>query len=405
MPTAVPQAPSDRPPPADLVGLAALLAGMGHELRTPLNTILGYSQLLLREDTDEATLKRRLRAIQESGEHLLCLINELMDLSRVETGKIRIEPRPINVGRFLGSLAEEGRLQAGEKGLRFELCVEGLLPRMIYADPVRLRQVLHNLLSNAFKFTAAGAVLLRVRIDEGRLRLEVIDSGKGIAPADLPRLFEPFYQASEYDPTGSGLGLGLYIARRLAELMGGRIWVESQPGHGSRFTCELPVSEVDEPTPELTRMITGYAGRCRAILVVDDDATSREVLRGMLTGVGFEVLEAATAAEANALLSSSTVAIAAVISDTRVATLLAGKAWCRQPRAKSGWGRKPAMVACSARVLPEDRQQARAAGFEAFVPKPVQAADLFAVLGRCLKLTWTYADSKGPGREETGAKT
>jgi anti-sigma regulatory factor (Ser/Thr protein kinase) len=197
--------------------------------------------------------------------------------------------------------------------LTFLYQVQGDTPEWIETDPLRLRQVLYNLLGNAMKFTAEGEVGLRVDVTSDFLRFEVKDTGKGIPREDLPSIFKPFYQAANNQLIGQGVGLGLHISKQIVDLLGGKISVVSEPGRGSTFTFEIPRRDAKPPSPEvISPQIVTYEGRRRKILIVDDEALNRSLLRELLATVGFEPVEASSAEEALSLFNDS---FDAVISD------------------------------------------------------------------------------------------
>jgi signal transduction histidine kinase len=229
----------------------AFLANMSHELRTPLNSILGYAQILLRRREARDDGGAKLRTILASGEHLLEMINEVLDLSRVESGKVSVELRSLELPKFIAGIVDEFQLRAAHGQLRFIHEIHGELPQWIETDPLRLRQVLYNLLGNAVKFTTRGEIAFKVYVTSEQLRFEVNDTGKGIPQADLPSIFKPFYQASNNQLIGQGVGLGLHISKQIVELLGGKISIASEPGRGSRFSFEIPRLDANPviPTP------------------------------------------------------------------------------------------------------------------------------------------------------------
>ena len=271
------------------------VTSINHELRSPLNAILGYAQLLER---DPSNLERRtdaLRIIRRSGEHLAALVEGLLDISRIEAKRIDIYRDEVALPAFLAQLVDMFRLQAGEKGIGFVFDGPTRMPAQVHTDENRLRQILINLLSNAIKFTHTGEVTLRVRWRTEVAEFDVIDTGIGIAPADLDRIFEPLQRVKvSRERALPGMGLGLTIAKVLTEIMGGEISVTSQPGAGSRFRVRLLLSEsVQKPTlPRGERRITGYTGPRRHIAVADDDPLHRSLMQDLLTPLGFDVTAA-----------------------------------------------------------------------------------------------------------------
>ena len=245
------------------------VTGMTHELRTPLNSILGYAQILLKDEQLRGERRTAVDTIRRGGEHLLGLIDGLLDLARIEAGKLRLDIAPMSMRDLLDDLVGMVAPQAAAKGLRFELKTEGRIPPYVRADARRLRQILINLLGNAVRFTDQGSVTLRLDHRREVARFEVIDTGIGIAAQDLERIFLPFERGSAGRRTGEpGTGLGLTITHLLTQLMGGELTVRSRPGQGSTFSVRLYLSETAEPPAARglpVRPVTGYrvrAARC-----------------------------------------------------------------------------------------------------------------------------------------------
>jgi len=394
----------------------AFLANMSHEVRTPLNSILGYAQLLLRGCENVKDPRPKLQSIIDSGTHLLGMMNELLDLARVESGKLAINPEPLNLPSFLQSLVAEFEIRARQSGLQFEFATDNSLPQWIETDPLRLRQILYNLVGNAFKFTTAGCVSLAVtRVDPvgtssassanetsatrmsgssslPLLRLVVSDTGRGIAESDLPHLFKPFYQAVNNEQCAEGIGLGLYITNKIVHLLGGQIEASSVLGKGSKFSVELPLNLVTK-APEVCAgaKVVGYEGDARELLLVDDDPLNRDVLKQFLTEVGFSVQEADSGDAALKIMRSHR--FDGVISDIRMAKT-DGNTFCREVRSDEALA-KIVMIASSASVYEGDRQAAESAGFDGFLPKPVKERELFKILGQHLGLKWILRPEAG----------
>jgi signal transduction histidine kinase/CheY-like chemotaxis protein len=371
---------------------SSFLANMSHELRTPLNSILGYTQLLLRSPIQTEEQKRKLKTVLNSGEQLLKMINEVLDLSKIEAGTATTSLHPVHLQKLLGSLVDELQLRAKQKQLRFTYSTGGSLPDWIATDPVRLRQVLYNLIGNSIKFTDRGGVALRVQSIKDRIRFEVNDTGKGIPPEDLPHLFTPFFQASNNDQAASGVGLGLHISKRIITLLGGELLTESTLGAGSTFFFELPCEIAAAPTGgERSVQIVGYEGERRRLLIVDDDVANCNFLKELLQSVGFDVRAASSGDESLALVQREK--FDGLISDIRMGAK-DGHSVCREIRSNPDLAHLN-LIASSASVYEDDRHKAMQAGFDDFVPKPVKEQELFDVLGRHLKLRWILKDRNG----------
>jgi signal transduction histidine kinase/CheY-like chemotaxis protein len=367
----------------------AFLANMSHELRTPINSILGYTQILLRRVDVRDDGKERLKTILSSGEHLLEMINEVLDLTRVESGRVSLTFRSLDLPKFIAEIVDEFQLRAARGNLRFVNEIHGVLPPYIETDPLRLRQVLYNLLVNAMKFTAQGGeVAFRVYANGQRFRFEVQDTGKGISNEDLPLLFKPFYQASNNDLTGQGVGLGLHISRQIVRLLGGEITVASELGRGSTFSFEIPLRSADPVSTELRPpQVIGYEGPRRKILVADDEPLNRAILTELLSTVGFDTIEADSPEEALRLLKDH---FDAIISDIRMPGW-DGHKFCRYLRS-SPTTANLIIIASSASVFADDQRLALESGFNDFLPKPVMEEELFEILGKHLEVKWIYAE-------------
>jgi signal transduction histidine kinase/FixJ family two-component response regulator len=263
------------------------VVGISHELRTPLNAILGYAQLLERREAPDARWRDGIRIIRRSAEHLAGLIEGLLDISKIEAGRIEIYRDEVRLGEFLDQIVNMFRLQAEAKGIGFVFNCPDTLPEIVYTDERRLRQILINLLSNAIKFTNSGEVSLSLRWRNQVAEFDVRDTGPGISEADLGRIFEPFQRVA--GAAAPGIGLGLTITKLLTQIMGGDITVVSTEGQGSRFRVRLMLSEVSQrqriAPPRIS--IGGYAGRRLTVLVVDDDPVHRAMMEEMLIPLGF----------------------------------------------------------------------------------------------------------------------
>lgn len=379
---------------------SAFLASMSHELRTPLNAILGFAQILRRSSGLSNEQRQRLEVIGRNGDHLLQMINEILDLSKIEAGKLSLNVRRTDLPRLVHGLADTFAGRAADKGLQFRREISPQLPVSVNVDEVKLRQVLINLLGNALKFTDAGRVTFTVETLGPAVRFSVSDTGVGIADADQPRIFEAFHQAGPVMSGTQGTGLGLAISQRIVGLMGGIIRVESRLEHGSRFSFELTLPPGSGSRPAAAGLeagrVTGYAGARRRLIVVDDEPANREVLRTLLEPLGFELEECA---DGRAGLDAFTRQPAdAILLDLRMPGDLDGYATARALRALPGGG-APAIIAVSASVFEEDRHMALDAGCDTFVPKPFSEERLFGALGDCLDLKWILQEPVGEAGE------
>ncbi len=382
------------------------LSSMSHELRTPLNGILGYAQILRRGKDLTSLQQNGLNIIQQSGEHLLTLINDILDLSKVEAGRLDLYPIHFNLSDCLNGVAGIIRIRAQQKGISFDLEEIPPLPVAVYADEKRLRQVLINLLNNAVKFTDRGHVVLRVALAEGageagaavKLHFEVQDTGVGIAAADLARIFQPFEQAGDGQRKAEGTGLGLSITQRLLEKMGSELRVNSRLGEGSTFWFEavFPLGETQAQLADLAKrawQVTGYKGRPRKVLVVDDKQHGRDLLVNTLEPLGFVVAEAANGREGIQLAQEQHPDLILMDMMMPVMTGFEAAQVIRQiPELQD-----VIIFGVSASVIEEDQQQIVIAGCNAFISKPVVVSKLLALIEEHLKLEWVHEESVEPG--------
>ena len=381
------------------------LAQMSHELRTPLNGILGFAQLLLSDQQLSARQARGLAVIQQSGQHLLTLISDILDLARIDAGKLELNIGTIMLPLFVSTVADIIRVKADEKKLLF-VYRPITQPLAVLGDELRLRQVLLNMLSNAVKFTDQGQVGLRVttlgyedtspeRMNV-RLRFEVSDSGIGMAPDQMERLFQPFEQLAESRRREGGAGLGLAISRRLVHRMGGNIEVHSELGKGSVFAFELslPVtaSEIGQAPIAQEDRINGYEGPRRTILLADDVAPNLAMLVDTLSALGFNLQKAANGQEVLERVRERTPDL--ILMDVSM-PLMDGLEATRRLRLNPELARLP-IVITSASASHEVDAGSRAAGADDFIPKPIDRRVLLQVLAGHLNLRWTLEARVAP---------
>ncbi|MEE3720009.1 PAS domain S-box protein [Tumidithrix elongata RA019] len=401
---------------------STFLANMSHELRTPLNGILGYTQIFLLDSGFTAKQKEGLQIIYQCGNHLLDLISEILDLSKIEAQKLELLPKSIEFSRFLIGVAQICRIKAEEKNLIFNYEVSDNLPLSVLVDDQRLRQVLLNLLGNAIKFTDRGSVTMKVEAIEAweskdleplesfhrsqisqpnsiaKIRFEIADTGKGIASQNLEQIFQPFEQVGDRQNRPEGTGLGLAISQKLVAMMGGSLSVESQLNLGSRFWFDLELPEITAtiaaqtgsiPTSIKSDRVIGYRGQKRTILVVDDQWINRSVLSKMLESWGFKVLEAANGEQGITMATSNP--IDAILTDL-IMPVLDGYAMTQKLRELPTFQKLP-IIAISASILPIEQIKSQEAGCTDFLPKPVDTTALLEKLKQYLHLDWIYAKS------------
>src|SRR6201999_3831122 len=271
------------------------VVGLSHELRSPLNAISGYAQLLEQDLSLQPKPRDQVRVVRRSADHLSGLIDGILDISKIEAGRLYLSRDEVRLSEFLDQLVGMFRLQAAAKGIDFVFTRPTVLPVVVYADEKRLRQILINLLSNAIKFTQTGSVRFVVHYRSPVAEFEVIDTGPGIRAIDLERIFAPFERGElGVSQPQTGTGLGLTISRLLAGVMGGDIQVTSAVGTGSTFKVKMLLSEVTNPTriAPIDAPVFGYHGPRKTILVTDDDPVQRDLLREVLTPLGFILLSA-----------------------------------------------------------------------------------------------------------------
>lgn len=367
------------------------LAGMSHELRTPLNAVLGYAQLLTMEGGLSARQARGLDTIHQSGQHLLALINDILDLARIEAGRAELNPAPVNPVGLLQAVVNLMRVKADEKRLSFVFDAGTDLPEAVFTDERRLRQVLLNLLGNAIKFTDRGTVTLRATAEprdaaQVLLRLDVEDTGVGMRPDDMERIFKPFEQVGDVQRRSGGTGLGLAITRALVNDMDGQVQVSSEFGTGTRFRVELPLPVVQaaQAAPQRAPGTVRYQGPRRRVLVVDDVAANRTLMCDFLTNAGFDV---ALASDGSELLAAAKSFQPDLILMDSVMPSVGGVEATLRLRRDADLAAVP-VIAVSASVTAEHRAACMRAGVNVFLTKPVSLQALQTHIGEQLGLQW-----------------
>jgi signal transduction histidine kinase/DNA-binding NarL/FixJ family response regulator len=416
------------------------LANMSHELRTPLNAILGYAQIFSLDENLTEKQRDAMSTVQRSGKHLLSMINDILDLSKIEARKIPLEPTALYLPGFLKSIIDMVQVRAAHKGISFTSDIVPDIPKVIYADERRLRQILLNLLSNAVKFTEKGRVIFRVNArstgvleywstgEESAqtttpipqhsntpilLSFQVEDTGPGISPEDLEKIFQPFQQAGESRLHNEGTGLGLTISQNLVRMMGSELYVKSILGQGSTFWFDVDFLKVTEEEAVLAeieirqRKIVGFSGNPRRILVADDNTENRIVVKDMLLPLGFEIIEAVDGRDVlDKLVMES------ILSETEggeakqslpdlilmdlMMPVINGFEVTRRIR-QTPVLKDIVIIGMSASVFRQTQQESIAAGCNAFIAKPVDLETLLEHLHVHLKLEWIYED-KSVGR-------
>ncbi|MEG4943696.1 ATP-binding protein [Microcoleus sp. F4-D5] len=376
------------------------LANMSHELRTPLNGILGYAQIMERDKSTTPKQKDAVQVIHQCGSHLLTLINDILDISKIEASKMDLYSSAFNFPSFLMGVVEMCRIRAEQKEITFNYQVLNQLPQAVNADEKRLRQVLINLLGNAIKFTEKGGVIFKVGvISEGedsdqsplaKIRFHIQDTGVGMAPEQLEKIFLPFEQVGNIHQKAEGTGLGLAIAQKIVQMMGGEIKVESILGQGSIFSLDLELTKsseyIEQTSLDTSINLNGFKGNKNKILVVDDRFENRGFLINLLQPLGFQIVEACDGQEG--LDKAAEFKPDLIITDL-VMPVMDGFEMSRRLR-KSPEFKDVILIASSASVFNFDRQNSKDAGCNEFVSKPIQVEELLELLKIYLQIEWTY---------------
>ncbi|MCL5005037.1 MAG: PAS domain S-box protein [Acidobacteria bacterium] len=377
---------------------STFLANMSHEIRTPMNAILGFTQLLQRDISFTAQQRDSLNTIARSGEHLLALINDILEMSKIEAGRTTVNPVGFDLHDLIDDLAMMFKIRTKEKNLLFVVEKADDLPRFVLADVGKLRQVLINLLGNAVKFTEQGGIALRVASKKGengalRLITQVDDTGAGIAPQDLGKVFEYFEQADAGVASGGGTGLGLAISREYVRLMGGDIQVTSEVGKGTLFRMEIDAQELEgeqiKPAFPSRRLLGLRPGQpTYRILLVDDKEENRHFLRAMLQSAGFATRDAVNGLQAVKLFEEWQPHL--ILMDLRM-PVMDGYEAIRLIKATE-MGQGTPIIAVSASVFYENREQARQTGADDFIGKPYKQDELFQKIADWIHAEFAYAE-------------
>ncbi|MEW5250952.1 ATP-binding protein [Microbulbifer sp. 2201CG32-9] len=354
---------------------SVFLANLSHELRTPLNAILGFSQLLTAAPDLQPRYQRHARAIQEGGEHLLVLINDLLDLVRIENGRVELELTAWEPRQLFPDLIRLFQLRADNKKLSLNLVIPTALPAALVCDIRLLRQVLINLLGNAIKFTDHGSVSLEVTYSDGLLTLSVTDTGPGVAANESERIFERFHQVHTKGGVEKGLGLGLSISHRLVEIMGGTLGVKSRVGEGSTFRFSIPIQpEAQHQNINRSAPVTPATGKVPRILVVDDVKPNRTLLAELLSPLGILVDQAESSERCLERVDNHPPDL--IIMDQR----MPGLDGLETVAILRGRGLRTPVVMISASSFAADREASLQAGCQAFLPKPFELTQLLEIL-------------------------
>jgi PAS domain S-box-containing protein len=390
----------------------AFLASMSHEIRTPMNAILGFSQLMGQDPTLSTHHQQQLEIINRNGEHLLALINDILEMSKIEAGRTTVNPEPFDLYSLIKDLETMFRLRTNTKGLLFAVEIPPDLPRYIKTDPQKLRQILINLLGNAVKFTDEGAIYWRLRAEPYAtdclgLVAEIEDTGPGISEQDLAKLFQPFEQADHiYTKKKEGTGLGLSISREFARMMGGDIEARSKTGKGSMFRMKIIFEEVDPSSVPPARVSLKVIGlepgqNNLRLLVVDDKADNRELLSRIVAKVGFQVQEASDGAEAMDLFKKFKPHL--VLMDMLMPGVDGFQATRLIRKAEKNRREKTPIIAVTASPFEDVKQRILDSGVTAYIRKPFTEEEVFNIIQSLLDIRYRYGEppfdkSATPGR-------
>jgi signal transduction histidine kinase/DNA-binding NarL/FixJ family response regulator/purine-cytosine permease-like protein len=364
------------------------LSSMSHEIRTPLNSIMGYAYILQKDPEIPAHRRQAVDILKRSGEHLSSLIEDILDIARIEAGKFELRQEPIDFPQFIEHLVSIFKPQAEDKGLSFYCQIVNTLPQRVRGDEKRVGQILINLLGNAIKFTATGEINFRIGYSCGVTTFQVVDTGPGIHKDQLQNIFQPFTQLPN-ENLGSGSGLGLTISKILCDIMGGELAVASDQDKGSTFTVRLLLPNLGGEQQYIQEEdITGYQGKHQKILIVDDQPEHRQLVMSILQPLGFGMIEASSGEECMNQVQKKPPDL--ILLDLSMPGLN-GAETAHQLRQKSY---VMPIVVLSANAYPSDRLNAINAGCNDFLSKPIQVSELLCKLKLHLALDWLYQEQR-----------
>ncbi|HIL71170.1 MAG TPA: response regulator, partial [Verrucomicrobia bacterium] len=397
------------------------LANMSHEIRTPMNAILGFTQLMKCDQGLAPENLEKVRIISRSGEHLLELINDILEVSKIEAGRVALTTATFDLSEFLRDVELMFRIPVEEKKLRFTVRKSESLPQYVVTDEGKLRQVLINLLGNALKFTEEGKITLEVLSEQSpvnvnismnfqqaplSLRFEVKDTGRGFAEDEMDYLFRQFEQTKSGTRSQSGTGLGLSISKKYSVMLGGDLTVSSQVGKGSVFRVTIPIIEgqrKDVPERVIHRQISGLVKDQPEfrLLVVDDEQTNRMLLSSMLTMIGFNVREANDGRQAIAVWREWAPHL--IFMDISM-PVMDGKEATRRIKSMEA-KQETVIIAVTASVLEQDREDILSAGVDDFLPKPFREQELFEMIQSALGVRYDYEEEEPASNIEAGEES
>jgi len=372
---------------------STFLANMSHEIRTPMNAVLGYAQILMRDETLAGNQKKSISSISKSGEHLLALINDVLDMSKIEAGKIKILPVSFHLHNMITDLKEMFRFKMEQKNLSFRININTEVPDIILADENRIRQILINLLGNASKFTEEGFVNLTAEIKNNHICISVEDSGSGIPEDKTESIFGAFEQTDMGMKTAGGTGLGLAISRQMSRLMGGDITVKSTVGKGSNFrfsfTYEEGISSEIEIKSDRRIVKTLADGQAELrILVADDNEENRNVVRLLLEPIGFKIKEAVNGREAVDVCQAWNPKV--ILMDI-IMPVMGGREATEIIRSMD-WGKDTVIIALSASAFDDEKEDSMQHGTDAFVKKPFRDTELLEEIRHHTGIKYVYSE-------------